>query len=72
MDKSPSTITGVKSSVKEFKSLTDLLDAGKSFQWHHFKWAAGMEGQFNDTAQELVVNKDVDAYLQKMNAIFKQ
>ncbi len=72
MDKSPSTIIGVETSVKEFKMLTDLLDVGKSFQWHHFKWKAGMEGQFNDTAQELIVTKDIDAYLKQMNAIFAQ
>ncbi len=72
LDKSPSTITGVETKIEQFKSLTNLLDEGKSFQWHHFKWAAGMEGQFNDLAQELVVTKDVDAYLQQMNAIFAQ
>ncbi len=70
MDNSPSTIKGVTTNVEEFKLLIDLLDAGKSFEWHHFKWGAGMEGQFNDTVQELVVTKDVDAYLENLNSIF--
>lgn len=70
LDGSPSTIVGVESKVEEFTLLTTLLDEGRSFEWHHFKWAAGMEGQFNDTAQSLVVDKDVDAYLEQMNAVF--
>jgi len=70
MDKSPSTIKGVELGIEEFAALTALLDAGKSFQWHHFLWAPGMEGQFNDIAQELVVKKDVDAYLEFMNSVF--
>lgn len=69
-DKSPSVITGVTMNFEPIKLLVDKLNENKSFQWLHFKWAAGMEGQWNTEAQMLAVTKDKEAYLTNLDKIF--
>lgn len=71
MDNSPSVINGVEVKSERISSLVALLNAGKAFEWNHFKWEDGMEGRFNDTVQELAVVQDVDAFLNKLDVIFQ-
>jgi raffinose/stachyose/melibiose transport system substrate-binding protein len=71
VDNSPSVITGVKVKSTRIQSLVALLNAGKSFEWNHFVWADGMEGRFNDAVQELAIVRDVDAFLMKLDSIFR-
>lgn len=72
IDNSPSVINGVQVKSKRITSLVELLNAGKAFEWNHFKWADGMEGRFNDTVQELAIERDIDAFLVNLNRIFAQ
>jgi raffinose/stachyose/melibiose transport system substrate-binding protein len=72
VDNSPSVITGVKVKSTRIQSLVALLNAGKSFEWNHFVWADGMEGRFNDAVQELAIVRDVDAFLLKLDSIFRE
>lgn len=69
-DKSPSVIKGVTLKFEPIKLLVDKLNENKSFQWLHFKWAAGMEGQWNTEAQMLAVSKDKEAYFTNLDQIF--
>ena len=72
IDNSPSVIRGVEVKSDKITSLVALLNAGKAFEWNHFKWADGMEGRFNDTVQELAIERDVDAFLQRLDEIFAE
>jgi raffinose/stachyose/melibiose transport system substrate-binding protein len=72
IDNSPSVINGVKVKSERIASLVTLLNAGKAFEWNHFKWADGMEGRFNDAVQELAIVRDVDAFLAKLDTVFKE
>ncbi len=69
-DKSPSCINGVVINMPAIESLAKLLNEGKSFQWMHFKWPAGMEGTFNSDIQMLVTNKDKAGFLDLLNQDF--
>lgn len=72
IDNSPSVIKGVQVKSDKISSLVSLLNAGKAFEWNHFKWADGMEGRFNDAVQELAILRDVDAFLVNLDNIFSE
>ncbi|MBW5448224.1 extracellular solute-binding protein [Cohnella sp. CFH 77786] len=71
-DKSPSVIKGVKVNFEPIQNLTQYLDENKSFEWLHFKWPAGMEGQFNKEVQTLVVTKSKDDFFKRLDEEFKK
>lgn len=70
-DKSPSCVIGVTAALPAIQELVKLLDAGKSFEWMHFKWPAGMENTFNTDFQTLVTTKDKAGFFTLMNQDFK-
>jgi raffinose/stachyose/melibiose transport system substrate-binding protein len=70
-DKSPSVINGVKVNYEPVQSLAQLLSNNNSFEWLHFSWPAGMEGQFNKEAQNLVVTKSKADYFKGLDQDFK-
>lgn len=69
-DKSPSVIKGVKSNFEPIQGLTQMLNDKKSFEWLHFKWAPGMEDQWNNEAQNLAISKDKNAYFSALDKDF--
>lgn len=70
-DKSPSVIKGVTMNFAPEQSLAKLLSDNKSFTWLHFDWAPGMEGQWNNEAQNLAVSKDKNAYFSGLDKDFQ-
>ncbi|MCG8479177.1 MAG: extracellular solute-binding protein [Spirochaetales bacterium] len=69
-DNSPSVIRGVEVRSERIAPLVQLLQTGDAFEWNHFRWADGMESRFNDLTQELAINGDVDAFLNRLDQIF--
>lgn len=69
-DNSPSTIEGIEVKSDKIKRLTTLLYDGRAFEWLHFKWEAGLENQWDNAAQNLVVTKDKQGYLKELDKSF--
>lgn len=69
-DRSPSVIKGVEMNFEPIQKLTQMLADNKSFEWLHFKWAPGMEAQWNTEAQNLAVSKDKNAYFNALDKDF--
>jgi len=69
-DKSPSVIKDVKTNFEPIQPLAKMIEENKCFEWLHFKWAPGMEGQWNTEAQNLAVSKDKNAYFKALDKAF--
>ncbi len=67
---SPSTIKGVEVKSDKIKRLTAILFEGRAFEWLHFKWEAGLENQWNNAVQTLVVTGDKQGYLKELDKSF--
>lgn len=70
-DKSPSVIKDVKMNFEPEQILSQMLSDNKSFTWLHFKWAPGMETQWNTEAQNLAVSKDRNTYFNAIDKAFQ-
>lgn len=71
LDGSPSAIKGVETKVKEYAPVVEVMNAGKTFKYPYDYWKPGAVDEDFDSVQNLIVDKDIDAYLERQDAIFK-
>ena len=69
-DGSPSAIKGVEFKNEISKPLVDMVQAGKAFRNIRHRWVAGGPERSRTATQQLIVDGDVDAWLEELNAIF--
>ncbi|KIL37209.1 hypothetical protein SD71_00250 [Cohnella kolymensis] len=69
---SPSAILGVPSTTKETELMRKYIDEGKTFQWpgERGHWSVSQLNDFATHAQALAQTKDVDKFLQSIDALF--
>ena len=69
-DGSPSAIKGVEFKNEISKPLVDMVQEGKAFRNIRHRWVAGGPERSRTATQQLIVDGDVDAWLEELNAIF--
>jgi len=71
-DGSPSAIKGVVFKNKISKPLVDMVQAGKAFRNVRYRWAVGGTERSRTATQQLLVDKNVDKWLEELNYVFGQ
>lgn len=71
MDGSPSAIKGVKSDSDEFAAIEALVEEGKTFRISRTYWKPGMIQDLQGNIQLLILDKDIDAFVNAMDESIK-
>lgn len=71
-DKNPNLVKGVQYSVKELMPINDMINEGKFSLIPTSYWPAGYRDEWQVKLQELVLTKDVDAFLKATDEITEQ
>ena len=69
-DGSPSAIQGVEFRNEISKPLVDMVQAGQAFRNIRHRWVAGGPERSRTATQQLIVDGDVDSWLDELNYVF--
>ena len=66
----PSAIQGIANNNDKIERLNDIITAGKVYPTIERVWPPGVNSDVGKATQEMFASGDIDAYLQKLDAIF--
>lgn len=69
---SPNVIKGVQYNVPELEKVTEKMNAGEIFISLNSIWPSGLRKELGDAATNLVIDKDVDAFLSEAEYIIDE
>lgn len=72
VDASPTAISGVTSSVKEFKSMADKVNAGSIFLTPTSYWPSNLRSDIQPLLQQLIMDKDVTKFVNDSENVIKK
>ena len=71
-DKNPNVVKGVNYNVEQLKELNEFINIGQYGPSLASIWTQDLRNNINVAVQALILDKDVDAFLEEFNALLHE